>query len=53
MSFAPSRMRRFMAEPKTGCPSVGLAPITKMTSVWRIESKSWVPADSPRVCLSP
>ena len=32
MSRAPSRSRRFMREAKTGCASVGLAPMTTMTS---------------------
>lgn len=42
-----------MREANTGCPSVGLAPITMMTSASATERKSWVPADSPKVCLSP
>ena len=46
-------VERFMNEAKTGWPSVGLAPITNTTSVSRIESKSWVPADSPSVALRP
>ncbi len=42
-----------MAEPNTGWASVGLAPITRMTSVSLIESKSWVPAEVPSVWLRP
>ncbi len=37
----------------TGCPSVGLAPITIITSVWSTVSKSCVPADVPSVVISP
>ena len=32
MSFAPSRSLRFILEAKTGCASVGFAPMTTMTS---------------------
>ena len=32
MSLAPSRSRRFIRDANTGCPSVGLAPITTITS---------------------
>ena len=53
MSFAPSRSRCFILDAKTGWPSVGLAPITTMTSACATERKSCVPADSPKVCLSP
>ncbi len=53
ISWAPSRNRRFIREANTGCPSVGLAPITMITSASATERKSWVPADSPKVCLSP
>ena len=31
----------------------GFAPITIITSAWSTDSKSWVPADSPNVCLRP
>ena len=48
---APSRRRRFMREANTGWPSVGLAPITMITSAFSTESKVCVPADSPSVCL--
>ena len=53
MSFAPWRSRRFICEANTGCPSVGFAPITKMTSAFITESKFWVPADSPMVFFNP
>jgi hypothetical protein len=53
MSCAPSRSRLFMREAKTGWASVGLAPMSSMTSVWSTERKSWVPAEVPKVCLSP
>ena len=46
-------MRRFIAEANTGWPSVGLAPMTMITSVCSTESKFWVPADSPIVDLRP
>lgn len=52
-SFAPSRSRRFIREAKTGCPSVGFAPITRITSALATERKSWVPAEVPKVCLRP
>ena len=52
-SFAPARRRFFMREANTGCPSVGLAPITTITSECATDSKSCVPADVPKVCLSP
>ena len=29
------------------------SPITTTTSAFRTEAKSWVPADSPSVCLRP
>ncbi len=53
MSFAPSRSRRFMRDANTGWPSVGLAPMTKITSLFITESNAWVPADSPSVCFRP
>src|SRR5436190_875009 len=53
MSLAPSRKRRFMREANTGCASVGLAPITRMTSDWSTLLKSWVPAEVPSVVLRP
>ena len=53
ISLAPSRSRFFMREANTGCPSVGLAPTTQMTSVCSTESKFCVPADVPNVVLSP
>ena len=53
MSFAPSRSRRFIRDANTGWPSVGLAPITTMTSASSTDLKSWVPAEVPKVCLSP
>ena len=53
ISFAPSRMRRFICEPKTGWPSVTFAPISMITSHFMTEVNACVPADSPSVCLSP
>ena len=50
---APWRSRRFICEANTGCPSVGFAPITKITSAFITESKFCVPADSPRVFFRP
>ncbi len=52
-SFAPSRSRRFIREAKTGWASVGLAPMTTMTSAWSTERKSCVPAEVPNVCFRP
>jgi hypothetical protein len=48
-----SRKRRFMREAKTGWASVGLAPITMITSAEVTESKSWVPAEVPKAVLRP
>jgi hypothetical protein len=42
-----------MREAKTGCPSVGFAPMTTMTSASATESKSWVPAEVPKAVLRP
>ena len=53
ISRAPSRSRFFIREANTGCASVGLAPITTMTSAVATDLKSWVPAEVPNVCLSP
>ena len=53
MSFAPSRSRRFIRDANTGCPSVGLAPMTMITSACATDLKSCVPADVPNVCFSP
>ncbi len=53
MSPAPSRRRRFICDPNTGCASVGLAPITTMTSDFITESNDCVPADSPSVAFRP
>ena len=36
-----------MREANTGCASVGLAPMTTMTSDCATDLKSWVPADVP------
>ena len=38
-----------MREANTGCASVGLAPMIMTTSVCSTESKSWVPAEVPKV----
>jgi hypothetical protein len=53
MSFAPCRRRFFIREPKTGWPSVGLAPITRITSECSTDLKSWVPAEVPSVDIRP
>ena len=53
ISFAPWRRRFFMREANTGWPSVGLAPITRITSDFSTDLKVWVPADSPSVCFRP
>ena len=53
ISLAPSRKRRFICEANTGCPSVGFAPMTMITSAFMTESKFCVPADSPSVFFSP
>ena len=50
---APSRIRRFIRDAKTGWASVGLAPITSMTSACSTEAKSWVPADVPNAWFRP
>ena len=42
-----------MREANTGCPSVGFAPITMITSAKSTEANVCVPADSPSVCLRP
>ena len=53
ISLAPWRSRFFMREANTGCPSVGLAPITMMTSLCSTESKFCVPAEVPNVLPNP
>ena len=50
---APSRKRFFMREANTGCPSVGLAPMTMMTSACSTESNACVPAEVPKVVFRP
>jgi len=47
------RKRFFIRDPKTGCASVGLQPMMRMTSASSTESKSWVPADVPKAWLNP
>jgi len=37
------RKRFFIRDPKTGCASVGLQPMMRMTSASSTESKSWFP----------
>jgi hypothetical protein len=51
MIWAPCRSRRFIREAKTGWASVGLAPMTRITSACSTEAKSWVPAEVPKVWL--
>ncbi|GIX12239.1 MAG: hypothetical protein KatS3mg118_0198 [Paracoccaceae bacterium] len=53
MIFAPWRRRRFSRLAKTGWASVGLAPISRITSACSTERKSWVPAEVPKVCFRP
>ena len=53
MSFAPSRRRFFMRDANTGWASVGFAPISKMTSEYSTDLKSWVPAEVPKALLKP
>ena len=50
---APRRMARFIIDPNTGWPSVGLAPTTSTTSDWRIESKCCDAAPAPNVADRP
>ena len=42
-----------MCEAKTGCASVGFAPMIMITSAAWTESKSCVPAEVPRVVFIP
>ena len=49
----PARRRLFMREANTGCASVGLAPMTRMTSDLSTDLKSCVPAEVPKVWLRP
>ncbi len=53
MTRAPSRSRRFIRDANTGWASVGLAPMTSMTSHSSTDLKSWVPAEVPNAWLSP
>ncbi len=53
ISLAPSRSRFFMRDANTGWPSVGLAPITRITSLSATDAKSCVPAEVPSVVISP
>ncbi len=53
MSFAPSRSRFLICDPTTGCASVGLQPMIKITSASATESKSCVPADVPKAWERP
>ena len=53
ISLAPSRSRRFIREAKTGCASVGLAPMTRITSDLSTDLKSCVPAEVPKAWLRP
>ncbi|GJE71950.1 hypothetical protein CHKEEEPN_3502 [Methylorubrum podarium] len=53
MRRAPSRSRFFIREPKTGWPSVGLAPMTRITSDSSTDLKSCVPAEVPSVDIRP
>ena len=42
-----------MREAKTGWASVGLAPMTRITSAFSTDLKSCVPADVPKVAFNP
>ncbi len=42
-----------MRDAKTGCASLGLAPITTMTSDCSTDLNVCVPADVPKVCDRP
>ena len=53
ISLAPARRRLFIREAKTGWASVGLAPITRITSVLSTDLKSCVPAEVPKVLPRP
>ena len=53
MTCAPARIRRFIRDAKTGWASVGLAPMTSMTSACSTDAKSWVPAEVPNAWFSP
>ena len=53
MTRAPSRIRRFIRDANTGWASVGLAPMTSMTSACSTDAKSWVPAEVPNAWLRP
>jgi hypothetical protein len=53
MALAPARSRFFIRDAKTGCASVGLAPMTSMTSACSTEAKSCVPAEVPNAWLRP
>jgi hypothetical protein len=53
ISLAPWRSRFFRREANTGCAEAGLAPMIIATSQSSTESKSWVPADVPKVCDRP
>ena len=47
ITFAPCLILLFILDANTGCASVGLAPITKITSVFSTDLNVWVPADVP------
>ena len=53
INLAPSRILFFICDAKTGCPTVGFAPIIIMTSALATLSKFCVPADVPNVCFKP
>jgi hypothetical protein len=53
MALAPARSRFFIRDANTGWASVGLAPMTSMTSACSTEAKSCVPAEVPNAWLSP
>ena len=50
---APARIRRFIRDANTGWASVGLAPMTSMTSACSTDAKSWVPAEVPNAWFNP
>ena len=50
-AWRPRASAASYCEAKTGWPSVGLAPITMMTSACSTESNACVPAEVPKSCL--
>ena len=53
ISFAPRSTASFIRAPTTGCPSVGLAPVSRRHAVRSMSSNEFVPPDSPKLRISP